>query len=219
MGNLQIKNLRVPRQEFDVCVNDLKIEAGSVLGIVGRSGCGKSTFLNAIAGFEPLCTGEIICGDKMLSSLPPEARRVSIVFQRSALFAHLTVSENVCFGLKINKMARAQRNELTSYWLSRLQISNLANRYPNELSGGEAQRVALARSLIVDFPVLLLDEPFSALDSDLKIELRGWVKQIVKEKQLATILVSHDFEDIQEMADEFCRMEAGKITDLSKLRI
>jgi len=219
MGNLQIKNLRVPRPEFEVCVNDLKIDAGRVLGIVGRSGCGKSTLLNAIAGFEPLCSGEVIFGDKILSNLRPEARKVSIVFQRSALFSHLTVSENICFGLKIKKMAKSQQVELASYWLSRLQISNLANRYPNELSGGEAQRVALARSLIVDFPVLLLDEPFSALDTDLKTELRGWVKQIVKERQLATILVSHDFDDIQELADEFCKMEAGKITELSKLRI
>lgn len=212
MGILKLKDIKIQREMFQVAVSELIVEPGRVLGIVGKSGCGKSTLLNAIAGFESLANGEISFDEQIISGLPPEKRKIAIVFQRSALFSHLTVLENVCFGLKIKKIPLPQQREVAMQWLEKLDIGKLANRYPKALSGGEAQRVALARSLAVGFPVLLLDEPFSALDNHSKSIARRVVEQFVREQKLAAILVSHDLEDIQDLADEVCTMENGKIT-------
>ncbi len=219
MGKLTLKNLKVQRKSFEVVIPQLTVESGTILGVMGKSGCGKSTLLNAIAGFETLMEGEVVFDNKVLSLLPAEKRKVAIVFQRPALFSHLTVIENVCFGLKIKNMSLNEQREKAKYWLSKLDIVQLAERYPFELSGGEAQRVALARSVVVEFPVLLLDEPFSALDAQLKSLARTAVKEIIKELKLATILVSHDLEDLEALADEFCIMESGKITGWGKKKL
>jgi thiamine transport system ATP-binding protein len=216
MGKLTLKNIKVTRETFEVVVPHLEIESGSILGIMGKSGSGKSTLLNVIAGFEKLSSGEICFEGKTLSLLPAEKRKVAIVFQRPALFSHLSALGNVCFGLKIQKYNVEQQVEKASYWLAKLGIEHLANRRPNELSGGEAQRVALARSVIVGFPILLLDEPFSSLDIESRVAARKVVRDIAKELKLVTILVSHDPTDIEAIADEICIMEAGKMRGPTK---
>lgn len=212
MGTLKLKNVRVERESFQVLIPDLMVNSGEILGVVGKSGCGKSTLLNAIAGFETLAEGEIVFNDKKLSSLPPELREIAIVFQRAALFSHMTVLDNVCFGLKVKKIAIVQQIESATHWLKKLEIADLANRYPDALSGGEAQRVALARSVVVGFPILLLDEPFSGLDAESKIGAREAIKQTVGELKTATILVSHDPDDIESLANKVCTMDKGRIT-------
>ena len=212
MGTLTIKNLRVGRDSFQIFVKNISVQSGSILGVVGKSGSGKSTLLNAIAGFETLSEGEIHFNDTNLSSLPPEQRRIAIVFQRPALFPHLTVLGNVCFGLKIKKQSESVQKELAIPWLKKLGIADLADRYPHSLSGGEAQRVAIARALVVGFPILLLDEPFSGLDVELKSGARKALKELVDELKLAAILVSHDPTDIEELADEVCTLEKGQIS-------
>lgn len=211
-----MRNVKVEREAFELEVPELTCESGSILGIMGKSGCGKSTLLNAIAGFEKLSKGEIRFDDKVLSELPPEKRRVAIVFQRPALFSHLTVLENVCFGLRIQKLPLDKQVEAARHWLAKLEVEHLANRRPDELSGGEAQRIALARSLAVGFPILLLDEPFSSLDIETRVAARKVVREIAKELNLVTILVSHDPSDIEAVADENRLMESGKLTDLVK---
>lgn len=211
MGKLELKNIKLRREDFQLDVGEMNVESGSILGIMGKSGCGKSTLLSAVAGFEPLQQGEIFFDGQKISDLPPEKRRVAIVFQKPSLFSHLTVLENVCFGLRIQGASRQQQLERAKYWLEKLEVWKVAKRYPSEISGGEAQRVALARSVVVHFPVLLLDEPFSALDAEIKSQARQLLKQTVKELKLATILVSHDPEDISELADQRCRMDSGKI--------
>jgi ABC-type Fe3+/spermidine/putrescine transport system ATPase subunit len=211
MGKLNLRNIKVERESFEVVVPELTVEAGSILGIMGKSGSGKSTLLNAIAGFEKVSTGEISFDERILSELPPEKRKVAIVFQRPALFSHLTVLENVCFGLRIQRIPFNKQVEIARHWLSKLEVEHLASRRPEELSGGEAQRVALARSLVVGFPVLLLDEPFSSLDTESRVAARKVVRELAKELNLVTILVSHDPSDIEAVADETRLMEAGKM--------
>jgi len=211
MGTLTIKNLKVQKDNFQLSVSDLSVESGSILAVMGKSGSGKSTFLNALAGFEPSVEGVVRFNGMELSSLPPERRQISIVFQNPALFPHLTVLGNVCFGLKIKKLNENVQKELAMLWLKKLEISELAERNPDSLSGGEAQRVALARALVVGFPILLLDEPFSGLDVRLRTGARKVVKDLVGEFKLVTILVSHDPEDIKEMADKICTIERGQL--------
>lgn len=218
MAELKIVNLKINRGAFFLNVPDVTVEQGKVLGVMGKSGAGKSTFLQAIAGFESIDSGEIRVDGKDISKLPIEKRKVAIVFQRPALFSHLKIIDNVCFGLKIQKLSREEQLAKANYWLNRLRLQHLADRWPHEISGGEAQRVALIRSVIVGFSVLLLDEPFSALDKESKSECRSAVRDVVDELGLATIIVSHDQDDINYVADDCCQMQLGKITGLREIK-
>lgn len=218
MAELEIVNLKVDRGSFSLNVPAVTIEEGKILGVMGKSGSGKSTLLQTIAGFEPLDSGEIKLNGKDISKLPIESRKVAIVFQRPALFSHLKVIDNVCFGLKIQKLSKEEQLSKAQYWLKRLGLQHLVDRWPHELSGGEAQRVALIRSVIVGFSVLLLDEPFSALDQESKSECRMAVRDVVDELGLTTILVSHDEDDINAIADQYCQMVSGKITGLREVK-
>lgn len=215
---LELVDLQVVRPNFRVEVPFLGIEKGSIHVLQGPSGSGKSTVLLAVAGFENVEKGTVRVGGKDITHFYPEERGVGFVFQQNALFPHLTVLENVSFGLRVRGVSTAERNQKATQWLTRVGLKGLESRKVNQISGGEAQRVQLARALICGFPVLLLDEPFSSLDIELKIDLRKLVKELIKETGVAALLVTHDPEDISWLADQVSYMENGKIIRSEKVQ-
>lgn len=195
--SLVVRNLELLRGERRFSFPSFSAEAGSLLGVVGPSGSGKSTLLSAIAGFLPVEKGEILVGGAPVTHLPPEKRRTAMVFQKGALFPHLSLQENVEFALRAKGEPKQIRAKAAREWLERMHLLPLADRRGHQVSGGEAQRALLARALIARFPVLLLDEPFSGLDSALRAELRALIATLVKEEKIAALLVTHDPEDVQ----------------------
>src|SRR5881296_3912855 len=193
----------------------LKIEHGLLVCLLGPSGCGKTTTLRLIAGFVEPSEGEIVVGDRVVSSpartLPPERRNMSMIFQSYALWPHMTVAENVAYGLKLRKADRATIERKLAAILDTTHLRALADRYPGELSGGQQQRVALARALIVEPETLLLDEPLSNLDANLREEMRFEVRRLHDEYRYTTVYVTHDQSEAMTTADVIAVMNAGKI--------
>jgi iron(III) transport system ATP-binding protein len=193
----------------------LTIEHGHLVCLLGPSGCGKTTTLRLIAGFVEPDDGEIRVGDKLVSSpantLPPERRNMSMIFQSYALWPHMTVAENIVYGLKLRKLDRNTIAKKLDAILSTTRLAPLAQRYPGELSGGQQQRVALARALIVDPETLLLDEPLSNLDANLREEMRFEVRRLHDAYRYTTVYVTHDQSEAMTTADLICVMNAGKI--------
>jgi sulfate transport system ATP-binding protein len=193
----------------------LDIPSGELLALLGPSGSGKTTLLRAIAGLEPIDHGRIQFGDIDATRLSVQERRVGFVFQHYALFRHMSVLDNVTFGLRVRKRReRPAREEIKSRGLKLLdlvQLGGLEARYPNQLSGGQRQRVALARALAIEPRVLLLDEPFGALDAKVRKELRLWLRQLHDETGYTTIFVTHDQEEALELADRVVVMNQGRI--------
>ena len=193
----------------------LTIEHGKLVCLLGPSGCGKTTTLRLIAGFVEPSAGEIRVGDKLISSpahtVPPERRNMSMIFQSYALWPHMTVADNIVYGLKIRKMDRATIASKLDAILSTTKLAELAERYPGELSGGQQQRVALARALIVDPETLLLDEPLSNLDANLREEMRFEVRRLHDAYRYTTVYVTHDQSEAMTTADLICVMNNGKI--------
>lgn len=188
---------------------DLAVTPGELVTLVGPSGCGKSTFLRAIAGLEPLDAGSVVLSGVDVTSVPAEKRRVGLVFQDNALFGHLRVGRNIAFGLR--HLPKATRDERVAEMLDLVKLGHLARRYPHQLSGGEQQRVALARALAPQPAVVLMDEPFGALDEVLREEL-GWeVKSILAKRKTAAILVTHDRHEAITIGDRVAVMDDGKI--------
>lgn len=188
---------------------DLSVSAGELVTLVGPSGCGKSTFLRALAGLEPLDAGTIVLDGKDVTAVPAEKRRVGLVFQNNALFGHMRVERNVAFGLK--DLSRQDRATRVHEMLSLVKLDHLARRYPHQLSGGEQQRVAVARALAPRPAVILLDEPFGALDEMLREDI-GWeVKEILSAQRTAAILVTHDRSEAMQLGDRVAVMNEGKI--------
>jgi iron(III) transport system ATP-binding protein len=191
----------------------LTLKAGRIACLLGPSGCGKSTLLRLIAGLEPLDGGTIAGPTGMLSGpgahLPPERRDVGFVFQDYALFPHLTVAENVAFGLR--RLPAAEREARVAEQLRRVRLQARASAYPQALSGGEQQRIALARALAREPAVVLLDEPFSGLDSQLKADVRDVTLAALREAGAAALVVTHDAEEALVMADDLALMDAGRI--------
>jgi iron(III) transport system ATP-binding protein len=193
----------------------LRIEHGLLVCLLGPSGCGKTTTLRLIAGFIEPTAGEIAVGDRMVSStartLPPEQRNMSMIFQSYALWPHMTVTENVAYGLTLRKLDKALIAQKVGAILSTTKLDVLAARYPGELSGGQQQRVALARALIVEPETLLLDEPLSNLDANLREEMRFEVRRLHDEYRYTTVYVTHDQSEAMTTADLIAVMNAGKI--------
>jgi iron(III) transport system ATP-binding protein len=193
----------------------LRIEHGLLVCLLGPSGCGKTTTLRLIAGFVEPSDGEIEVGDRVVSSpartLPPEQRNMSMIFQSYALWPHMTVRENVAYGLKLRKMDRQTIATKVAAILATARLEGLADRYPGELSGGQQQRVALARALVVEPETLLLDEPLSNLDANLREEMRFEVRRLHDEYRYTTVYVTHDQSEAMTTADVIAVMNLGKI--------
>lgn len=189
----------------------------SNIAIVGASGSGKTLTLNILAGLLKADSGHIrIQGESWFDGkkhLPPQERRVGLVFQDYALFPHLTVAQNIAFGLNNGLANPKQRQALAQAapWLERMQLAHVAAHYPEEISGGQKQRTALARALANGPKLLLLDEPFSALDTDLRAQMRQEVNELAKEQGVPLILITHDMQDAEALADEIWRMDAGSL--------
>jgi iron(III) transport system ATP-binding protein len=196
----------------------LRIEPGQLVCLLGPSGCGKTTILRLLAGFTEPTAGEIAIGERVVSAparvLPPEQRNVSMVFQSYALWPHMTVAENVAYGLKLRKQDRPTIAAKLTAILATTQLAALANRYPAELSGGQQQRVSLARALIVEPDMLLLDEPLSNLDANLREEMRFEVRRLHQTYHYTTVYVTHDQSEAMTTADLIAVMNAGRVEQL-----
>jgi len=194
---------------------DLALEKGEFVSLLGPSGCGKTTTLRMIAGFIEPNAGSISLDGEVISApgavLPPERRRMSMIFQSYAVWPNMTVEENVGFGLKLRKMAGAEVKRLVGEILEVVQMGHLARRYPSELSGGQQQRVALARAIVVKPQVLLLDEPLSNLDANLREEMRFEIRRLHDEFRITTVYVTHDQSEAMATSDRIAVMNAGRI--------
>jgi sulfate/thiosulfate transport system ATP-binding protein len=187
------------------------VETGSLTALLGPSGSGKSTLLRVIAGLERPDAGAVFLDGEDVTGRPPQKRGVGFVFQHYAAFKHMTVWDNVAFGLRIRRRPRTEIRERVAELLDLVQLSRLGKRYPAQLSGGQRQRMGLARALAVDPKVLLLDEPFGALDARVRKELREWLRRLHDETGTTTVIVTHDQEEAMEVADRVAVLNAGRI--------
>src|SRR3954470_21688067 len=196
-----------------VALDDVSIDMpdGELTALLGPSGSGKSTLLRIIAGLETPDSGEIWLGDRNVTRIPPQDRGVGFVFQHYAPFKHMNVFNNVAFGLTIRKRPKQEVKDRVHELLRLVQIDQFADRYPSQLSGGQRQRMALARALAVEPEVLLLDEPFGALDARVRKDLREWLRRLHDEIHVTTVIVTHDQEEAMEVADRVVVMQDGRI--------
>jgi sulfate transport system ATP-binding protein len=190
---------------------DLEIPAGTLTALLGPSGSGKSTLLRSIAGLERLDAGTVVIGGRDVTGLAPQKRGIGFVFQHYAAFKHMTVRDNVAFGLTIRKRPKAQAARKVDELLEIVGLDGFQHRYPAQLSGGQRQRMALARALAVDPEVLLLDEPFGALDAKVRADLRQWLRRLHDEVHVTTVLVTHDQEEALDVADRIAVLNKGRI--------
>jgi sulfate transport system ATP-binding protein len=191
------------------------VESGSLTALLGPSGSGKSTLLRVIAGLERPDTGRVVIEGEDMTRQPPQRRGVGFVFQHYAAFKHMTVWKNVAFGLEIRRRPRAEIRKRVDELLELVQLGGLAKRYPAQLSGGQRQRMALARALAVEPSVLLLDEPFGALDARVRKELRAWLRRLHDEVHVTTIFVTHDQEEAMDVAEQIVVMNRGRIEQVA----
>jgi putative spermidine/putrescine transport system ATP-binding protein len=217
MSYLELKNIR---KEFagTVAVEDFNLiaEQGEFISFLGPSGCGKTTTLRMVAGFELPTSGSITLFGQDLTYVPPNKRKVGMVFQSYALFPNMTVAENIGYGLRVSGRPRADINQRVTEMLSLIHLENFHTRYPYQLSGGQQQRVALARALAFHPQVLLLDEPLSALDAKIRVELRQEIRRIQLQLGITTIYVTHDQEEALSLSDRVVVMSQGRIEQIGK---
>ncbi len=192
----------------------LDIREGEFFTLLGPSGCGKTTLLRMIAGFNSIEGGDFYFGDKRINDMPAHKRDIGMVFQNYAIFPHLTVEENVAYGLKARSVSRAEIKKRVADALELVQISHLASRKPSELSGGQQQRVALARAFVIEPSVLLMDEPLSNLDAKLRVQMRTVIKKLQRRLGITTIYVTHDQEEALAISDRIAVMKEGKIMQI-----
>jgi iron(III) transport system ATP-binding protein len=197
---------------------DLEIADGEFISLLGPSGCGKTTTLRLLAGFLQPDSGEIKVGCEVLSSrnvlVPPERRAMSMIFQSYAVWPHMTVSQNVAYGLKFKKLSRQEADQKVARFLRLVHLDSLKDRYPSELSGGQQQRIALARALVVEPQILLLDEPLSNLDANLREEMRFEIRRLHEEFRITTIYVTHDQSEAMVTSDRIVVLNKGRIVQV-----
>jgi sulfate transport system ATP-binding protein len=203
-----------------VALDEISVEipSGSLTALLGPSGSGKSTLLRVIAGLERPDAGTVVIDGRDATALPPQRRGVGFVFQHYAAFKHMTVRENVAFGLKVRRRPKAEIRRRVDELLELVQLPGLADRYPAQLSGGQRQRMALARALAVEPQVLLLDEPFGALDARVRKELRAWLRRLHDDVHVTTVFVTHDQEEAMEVADRIVVMNHARIEQVGDPR-
>ena len=194
------------------------VQPGSLTALLGPSGSGKSTLLRIIAGLEEPDGGAVVLGDEEVTPVPPQRRGIGFVFQHYAAFKHMTVRDNVGFGLKVRKRPKDEIRARVDELLEVVGLSGYQGRYPDQLSGGQRQRMALARALAVEPKVLLLDEPFGALDATVRKELRVWLRRLHDEVDVTTIFVTHDQEEAMDVADQIVVMNEGRIEQVGSPR-
>lgn len=217
--SLSVRNLQM-RYADVVAVDDVSFDVpgGSFLTLLGASGSGKTSILRMIAGFEPAAHGSIAIGGSEVSTLPPHRRDIGMVFQRYALFPHMTVAENIAFPLRQHGVQRREREAGVSDMLDSVGLSELAGRRPSQLSGGQQQRVALARALIFKPRVLLMDEPLAALDKRLREQMQNEIRSLQRRQQITTVYVTHDQTEAFALSDRVAVMNAGRIEQLGTPR-
>jgi sulfate transport system ATP-binding protein len=193
---------------------NLEIQSGSLVALLGPSGSGKSTLLRVLAGLENPDSGRIWLNGQDTTNVALQEREMGFVFQNYALFPNLTVSQNIAFGLDIRNIDLMRKQQRVSELLQLMQLEKFADRYPNQLSGGQRQRVALARALAVEPKVLLLDEPFAALDAKIRKQLRHWLRTLHQHISVTTLFVTHDHFEAFELANEIVVLEKGSISQI-----
>lgn len=193
---------------------DFTVPSGSLTALLGPSGSGKSTLLRAIAGLDRPDSGTVIINGQDVTNVPPQRRGIGFVFQHYAAFKHMSVRENVAFGLKIRKTDKAVIEQKVDNLLEVVGLAGFQTRYPSQLSGGQRQRMALARALAVDPQVLLLDEPFGALDAKVRDDLRAWLRRLHDEVHVTTVLVTHDQSEALDVADRIAVLNKGRIEQI-----
>ncbi len=190
------------------------IKSGALVALLGPSGSGKSTLLRSIAGLETPDAGKILLTGEDATAHTVQERQIGFVFQHYALFKHMSVRDNIAFGMNIRKIAKGRIKQRVDELLELVQLGGLGDRYPSQLSGGQRQRVALARALAVEPKVLLLDEPFGALDAKVRKDLRAWLRRLHDEVHVTTVFVTHDQEEAMEVSDEIVVMNKGKVEQI-----
>ncbi len=217
MVNVKLRNV-TKRFEDVVAVDhvNLDVKHGEFIVLVGPSGCGKTTLLRCIAGLEVVDEGRIYFDDEDITDLPPYKRGTGMVFQNYALWPHMTVYDNIAYGLRIRKLPKREIDKRVKWALKLVKLEGLEKRYPTQLSGGQQQRVALARALVVEPKVLLLDEPLSNLDAKLRVEMREEIKKLQRQLGITTIYVTHDQEEAMTIADRMAVMNKGRILQVGK---
>jgi len=190
---------------------DLAIQEGELFTLLGPSGCGKTTLLRLIAGFYVPDEGEVYFDERKVNDVPPHERGIGMVFQNYALWPHMTVFENVAYGLKLQQIGRSQIANQVKSVLEKVKLTGLGDRYPGQLSGGQQQRVALARALVLNPKILLLDEPLSNLDAKIRIQVRAEIRKLQKELGITTVYVTHDQEEALTLSDRIAVFNQGKV--------
>ncbi len=210
--SIEIRNVTKRFGSF-LALDDISLEIpdGSLTAVLGPSGSGKSTLLRIVAGLERPDSGEILLSGQDATGLAPQRRDVGFVFQHYAAFKHMTVRDNVAFALTIRKRPKPEIRERVEELLELVQLQGFADRYPSRLSGGQRQRMALARALAAKPRVLLLDEPFGALDARVRAELRDWLRRLHEEVHVTTVFVTHDQEEAMEVADRVAVLDRGRL--------
>lgn len=219
MANVELANVRKAYKGVEaVCRLNLRVEQGEFFSLLGPSGCGKSTTLRMIAGFVQPSEGDIFIQGQNVTDFPPERRNIGIVFQNYAIFPHMNVFNNIAYGLKVRKVKKAEIERRVESALATVGLAGYGQRYQRELSGGEQQRVALARVLVIEPRILLLDEPLSALDKKLREEMKFWIKGLQQQLGITTVYVTHDQNEALTMSDRVAVMNKGSIEQIGTPR-